>query len=281
MSRLAEIESHIGSMQELLEIVGAMRSLAGMRVQEAQRSLPGVRRYAESLAAGIADTLLLDQGAAASRGVAGPGAVVLCTSEHGFVGGFNEHLVDAVGEWLGPRDLLFVLGGRGAALAEERGRKPRLAVPMATRCAAATETVQRLTEELYRLIARGSIAGLAVVFARYRQGSQSAVERRSLLPIDVAAPGAGMSRQPPLHNLSAAALQEKLTSEYVFALLMEAVVESIASENAARLAAMEAARQNVSRKLDGLRRDAREARQSEITAELLDLVTGAEAQAAG
>ena len=55
-------------------------------------------------------------------------------------------------------------------------------------------------------------------------------------------------------------------------------VESLASESAARFAAMEAAHGNVSGKLDQLRQEARQARQAEITTELLDLVTGAEAQ---
>ncbi|HVB15869.1 MAG TPA: F0F1 ATP synthase subunit gamma [Stellaceae bacterium] len=64
----------------------------------------------------------------------------------------------------------------------------------------------------------------------------------------------------------------------VFALLTEAAVESLASDSAARFAVMEAAHGNVSGKLDQLRQDARQARQSEITMELLDLVTGAEAQ---
>jgi F-type H+-transporting ATPase subunit gamma len=66
--------------------------------------------------------------------------------------------------------------------------------------------------------------------------------------------------------------------EYACALLTEAVVESILSENAARFAAMESAHDNVSKKLDKLRNAEREARQTEITMELLDLVTGAEAQ---
>ena len=70
---------------------------------------------------------------------------------------------------------------------------------------------------------------------------------------------------------------EKLVGDYVFALLTEAAVESLAAENAARFAAMGSAYDNVSRKLEELRQDARQARQSEITTELLDLVTGAEA----
>jgi F-type H+-transporting ATPase subunit gamma len=70
-------------------------------------------------------------------------------------------------------------------------------------------------------------------------------------------------------------------SEYVFALLTEAAVESIASENAARFAAMEAAHDSVSQKLGQLQQGAREARQTEITMELLDLVTGTEALTPG
>jgi F-type H+-transporting ATPase subunit gamma len=64
-------------------------------------------------------------------------------------------------------------------------------------------------------------------------------------------------------------------------LLTEAAVESLASENAARFAAMASAHDNVSKKLEELRQDARQARQTEITTELLDLVAGAEALHSG
>jgi F-type H+-transporting ATPase subunit gamma len=76
-------------------------------------------------------------------------------------------------------------------------------------------------------------------------------------------------------------LHEMLMAEYVFALLSEAAVESMASENAARFAAMGSAHDNVSKKLDQLRQAEREARQNEITTELLDLITGANAQRQG
>jgi F-type H+-transporting ATPase subunit gamma len=59
--------------------------------------------------------------------------------------------------------------------------------------------------------------------------------------------------------------------------MVEAAVESIASENAARFAAMESAHDNVSKKLEELRQEANQARQSEITTELIELITGAEA----
>jgi F-type H+-transporting ATPase subunit gamma len=280
MTRLAEIRGHIASMSELLDIVGAMRSLAGMRVQEAQRALPGIRRYAESMAESIGAALTLMPPPALETAPARMGrALVLCAAEHGFVGGFNERLALAAEAALGPRDALFVLGSRGAALLLERQRRPSWTRPMATRLSGAPETVRRLTTELYARIARGEVSRVEVVFGRYRQGGAPTIEHRLLLPLDLTALASKQPRQPPIHNLEPRALLEKLVSEYVFALLTEAAVESIASENAARFAAMESARDNVAKKLEQLRQGARRARQTEVTTELLDVVTGAEALA--
>jgi F-type H+-transporting ATPase subunit gamma len=280
MTRLAEIEGRIGSMDELLDIVGAMRSLAGMRLQEAQHALPGIHRYAESMADAIGTAILLvREGLAGAQAERGRRAIILCAAEHGFVGGFNERLIEAAEAELKAEDAFFVLGSRGAALALERGRKVSWSAPMATRLMGAPDTINRLTAELYARVADGEISRVEVIFGRYRQGSPPTIERRLLFPIAAASFAGRQLQQAPLHNLAPQVLIEKLIAEYVFALLTQAAVESIASENAARFAAMESAHDNVSKKLSQLRQDARQARQSEITAELLDLITGAEASA--
>lgn len=281
MTRLAEIRDRIAGMGELLDIVGAMRSLASMRVQEAQHALPGIRRYADSMAQAIGSALLLVPGAAQTPGVDGEGrrALVLCAGEHGFVGGFNERLIEAAEAALGSHDLLFVLGSRGAMLAVERRGRVDWQQPMPTTQARAPEVASRLADELYRRISRREIGRVELVHARYRQGGSPEIEKRLLLPIDTAALARRHPRQAPLHNLAPRPLLEGLMAEYVFALLTEAVVESISSENAARFAAMESAHENVKKKLSQLQQSAGQARQSEITAELLDLITGAEALA--
>jgi F-type H+-transporting ATPase subunit gamma len=282
MTRVAEIQGHITSMNALLDIVGAMRSLAGMRVQESQHALPGIRRYADSMAAAVGAALLLvPEPAPAMRDQRGHRALILCAAEHGFVGGFNERLIKAAESVLKPSDLFFVLGSRGAALAIERGRKVAWTEPMATRVAVAPDAISRLTSELYTCIARGEISRVEVMFSRHRQGVAAAIERRLLLPLDTAALAAKQRGQAPLHNLEPRLLLEDLMAEYVFALLTEAAVESVASENAARFAAMESAHDNVTQKLSALRQSARQARQTEITSELLDLITGTEAMQTG
>jgi F-type H+-transporting ATPase subunit gamma len=281
MPRLAQLQARVASMSELLNIMSAMRSLAGMRVQEAQRALPGIRRYAESMEAGIAGALrLMQQQGPEPPGRVGRRALIVCAAEHGFVAGFNERLAEAAEAELRQGDLLFVVGSRGANLLFERGRHATWTAPMATRLAAAPNTADRLAKELYARIARGQLARVEVMFSRYRQAAQPAIERRLLLPLDIASVSKDRTRQAPLHNLEPEALLEKLAAEYVFAQLTEAAVESIASENAARFAAMQAACDNVSKKLDQLQSQARQARQEEITTELIDLITGAGAMGA-
>ncbi len=279
MMRLAEIEARISGMRDLQNIVGALRSLAGMRMQEAEAALPGIGRFAHSVASGIADTMLLvSEPESSPLETARPRALVLCAAEHGFVGGFNDRLVDSGLNALAADDVLLVLGSRGAALAAERGRAPAWRHPLATRAAAAPEIARRLSSELYRRIAGAEVGRVEVMFASHGQGTVVEIERRLLLPLDMTTLRARQTRQPPLHNLRPQLLYEKLLAEYVFARLSEAIVEAIAAENAARLAAMGSAHDNVSRKLEALYRDARYARQSEITAEVVDIVTGAEAQ---
>ena len=278
MTRLSEIQGHIASMDELMDIVGAMRSLAGMRVQETQHALPGIRSYSDSMAAAIGSALLLmPRPVTEAQRDRGRSALIWCMGEHGFVGGFNERLLEAAEASLKASDLLFILGSRGAAIAYERGRNVAWTRPMATRLAGAPDSINRLTNELYARIARREIARVEVMFSRYRQGAPATIERRLLLPLDTGSLAPKTFRQIPLHNLAPRPLLEKLMAEYVFALLTEAAVESIASENAARFAAMSSAHDNVSKKLAGLQENARQARQTEITSELLDLMTGVEA----
>ena len=276
MMRLADIQRHMASMQELGDIVGAMRSLAGMRLQETQQALPGIRRYGETVAQAVgAALLLMPAPQAASQKDDAFRAIVLCAAEHGFVGGFNERLLESALAALGSTDQLFVLGSRGAGLAFERGRRAAWFRAMPTRVAGVPDSVNALTRELYRRISQGELSRIEVMFGRYHQGGGSSVERRLLLPLDTKS--LLQPRQPGLHNLRPDLLLERLIEEYAFALLTEAAVESIASENAARYAAMQSAHDNISKRLSELGQEARVARQGEITSELLDLIVGAEA----
>lgn len=283
--RLAEIERHVSSMQELQRIVGAMRAIASMRVQEAVHALASVREYGDALAQGLLEALAIaaeERVAAhdAQRQHGGRRVMVVFMSEHGFVGGFNERLLEAISARIEPGDALMVVGNRGAALVAER-RLAKISVSthaMATRLASVPEVVRRLQESLYPAIAAAQIVRATVVFCRYRRTGSADIETLQLFPLEVSAPHEGI-RQVPIHDLSAAELLERMTTEYILSQLTEAAIESLAAENGARFAAMEAAHDSVGKRLGALRLDASRARQEEVTTELLDLVTGEQAVA--
>jgi len=287
--RLAEIERHVQSMEELQRIVGAMRAIASMRMQEAVHALASVREYGVALAAALHDALAIaeeeahlqarDKGTPvdATRPPArrpARRATVLFASEHGFVGGFNQRLIEDLESDPDHADTLMIVGSRGAAFAAERGRTAAWSHPLATGLTGIPETVRHLEEALLPRISRGDVARAEVVFGRYGRGGQIDIERRRLFPLDLGPARARRAGLAPLHELPLPELLEQLTAGYMLAQLTEAATEALAAENAARFAAMESARDNVGRKLGTLRLDASRARQDEITTELLDLITG-------
>ncbi len=276
--RLAELESRISSVHELHEIVSAMRGLAAMRIQEAERSLASTRAYADIVRASLsrAISLLPETSRISTRSSRAPTGIILFGAEHGLAGDFNNRMIRGIRK-NGP-SLLFVVGTRGAIACRERGLSVAWSCPMATHVSTVTTTARRISEELYRRFSRGEVSGVGIVVARFDGGTRSTVRLRTLLPVDLP-PEKVRTGLPPLVNLPPMDLVERMLEEYFFARLAHAAMESFASENAARLATMQAARRNVEEKLDDLRMAARAVRQEEITAELLDIVTGAEAAA--
>jgi F-type H+-transporting ATPase subunit gamma len=274
--RLADVELQLHNLHELQDIVGAMRAVAAIRLQEAQAALDGTRAYAEVIGAAIAEALPLLP-APPRRPAATPGApagTVLFMAEHGFTGAFNDQLADALDE---RAEALFVVGARGRALIEERGLSPAFATGMATHVGAVTETARRITTALYERFERGRLATVEILFFRHQGGGRRSLERQSLLPVDLEAFGPSRAAAPPLTNLPPGALIEGLLEEYLFALLAHAAMESFASENGARLAAMQSARDKLDQRLTELRALEGRLRQEQITGELLELITGTEA----
>ncbi len=80
----------------------------------------------------------------------------------------------------------------------------------------------------------------------------------------------------PLMHIDPDVMIERITEEYIFATITLATMESLVSENGARLATMQHAHQSIGDKLEILSNEMRIRRQDEITTEILDIVTGAE-----
>ncbi|RME61931.1 MAG: ATPase, partial [Alphaproteobacteria bacterium] len=186
-----------------------------------------------------------------------------------FAGAFNERLLDRAAAERKADQQLVVIGRRGAALAEERGLEIAGNFPMATHIGGVLGVTRSVAERL------AAFSAADIVFGSYRQGGNFEPAIRRILPLDPALLAGAGHQDPPLHHLAPAMLLERLASEYLFGEITRAVMESLASENGARLRVMESADHNIGDKLDALQRTERSVRQEDITSELLDVVTGA------
>jgi len=274
VEELPRLKARISSLQELRELMRAMRALAASHVQEAQGALAGIRGYAEVIEDAIAEgaTLLseTDRRLPALRSTTKRVLIVVC-SEHGFTGAFNDALLDRAQAQLRPDHQLGIIGRRGAMLAEERDLNVAWSFPMATHVGGVLGVTRRVAERL------ADVSAAEIVFAGYQKGGHYAAEARSILPLDPALLARSKRRSRPLYHLDPDQLLQRLAGEYLFAEITRAAMESLASENGARLQVMEAADHNIGDKLDVMRRQEHALRQDAITSELLDVVVGAEA----
>ena len=285
MAQERETATRITSLNELLEIVGAIRAMAASQMQQALRSLEAIRHYSQQIREALSEAAtLLPPPASTIEAATRPnrsGLVVFC-AEHGMCGGFNEHPLREAERARAASDgglALIVVGTRGAQICRERGVSPDLVLPMATHCAGVTGVARRVAGELYRMFSERRIAGVEVVYADYAGAQLPSIERRRLLPLEVPVVQKSATQLPPIINLRPRRLFDDVVSEYFFATLENAAMQSFFSENSTRFRTMEAAHQNIQNKSAELTKLMQRLRQESVTTEILDLISGSEALA--
>ena len=130
-----------------------------------------------------------------------------------------------------------------------------------------------ITRAVYQSLDDNHIDSLDVIYASWIAGRPQIV-RRSLFPIDASdfPPFAG---DTPLTQLPIAALMASLGADYLHALICKAALHAFAAENQARLEAMTSAGSQIARELEAFQAVLRQVRQEAITAEIIELGTGA------
>lgn len=278
MEHLAKVKERLNSLTELHDLVGALRSMTATQAKEAQQAFSGTESYARviehaiSAAAQLAGRDSLEGPAAEGDGH--PVLIAVC-AEHGFVGGFDVQILSRVQAIREPAEVLVLVGTRGMGRAQET----RISFDTGHRMTSRIAGVPALARSICKDVERAS--RVRIVFATPRAGASFEVGERAILPLSPRLLEAETLPEPPLHHLAPATLLRDLASEYLFAEVARALMESLASESNARLRTMDSAAHNIDDRLDKLQRELRRIRQEEITADLLDVVTGAEAVMGG
>jgi F-type H+-transporting ATPase subunit gamma len=273
--RLADISARIESIGQLGAVVNAMKGIAAARAHTARTQLEAVDSYAATIAAVMSSALGPE---AVTSGVPRPtpgktGLLVFC-AEQGFAGAFSERVLDSIDVEPDP-ETLFLVGTRGLSLAAVRGIVPVWSAAMPSHTPGIPKLADRITSAIYDSVGAGRIDSLDVIFTGLKSGRPT-VMRQTLFPIDLSdLPAAAFEN--PLMQLPLGTLIDSLGADYFHALVCRTALHAFAAENDARLEAMAAAGSQISRELEEFQATLRRVRQEAITAEIIELGTGAAA----
>jgi F-type H+-transporting ATPase subunit gamma len=280
----------IAGAQDLEGVVRSMKALAASSIGQYEKAVQSMDEYYRTVKLGLAVCLRqADPTAAGESNRAQPGGpigAVVFGSDQGLVGRFNEVLVEFAEGKLrmlsGKLTKIWAVGERAHDLIADTGLGPvgRLSVP------ASVNTIASLTGQiLIEIEAARELGDVRAVYVFHNQPQTGATYEpvgKQLLPLDhtwqnkLAATPWPTKILPEVIEGAPQALQAFIR-EYLFVLLFQACAESLASENASRLAAMQRAEKNIENILEELSRRLHRIRQESIDEELFDVISGFEA----
>jgi len=282
----------LASAAELRSVVRTMKALAASSIGQYERSVLALADYYRTVAAGLgASFRAIPAGPSLSEATqvkAAPGiTAIVFGTDQGLVGQFNDRVADFALKTLGSmvgKPKVWAVGERVHNRLAEAGLDVKGRFPVPTSVGAITGLVGELQIECEANRTEGDQTVEYVFHNRPVTGGLYEPVGVRLLPLD-ANWQKGLSRIPWATGMPPEILGDRtgvlraLIREYLFISLFQACAESLASENASRLAAMQRADKNIDDLLEALSHTFNSLRQSRIDEELFDVVSGFEALA--
>lgn len=290
MPTVDAVNRRIETAEDLQSVVRTMKALAAVNMRQYEQAVASLSDYNRTVEMAL-QVVLRDTSALISQiepMVDGNVGAVILGSDQGLCGRFNDQIVDAAlasMQRLEPeaqRWYVVAVGARAAARLEEMGQPVAETLTMPASLAGITPTVQDLLRQLATWRTNWRLGRVVLFHNRLLSGSVYAPDMIRLLPFDTARLRHLMaqgwpSRSLPTFTMDREPLLSSLLRQRLFVSLYRCLVESLASENASRLASMQSAERSIDERLEDLRTQFRYQRQHAITEELLDLVAGFEA----
>jgi F-type H+-transporting ATPase subunit gamma len=284
---LASLHRKIEGAGELGSVVRTMKAVAASSISQYERAVQSLTDYFRTVEMGLVAAFRQLGGPqiAESNGPARkvpPLHAVAFGSDQGLVGQFNERLADFVVETLTGipgEKRIWAVGDRMCGRLEDGGVSPQGLFSVPNSVSAITPLVAQI------LVKCETVDDKTPMYLFHnRPQSHSLYEPtcQRLLPLDEVWLKGIRQLDWPTKKLPevvgpADQMLRALISEYLFVSLFKACAESLASENASRLSAMQRAERNIDEMLEGLNQDYHHLRQSSIDEELFDLISGFEA----
>ena len=285
MQTLDSLRRQIDSADELRGIVRTMKTMAAVSIRQYQQAVEALGEYHRSTQMGLRAVLeseMLETAPQPARHNA-RGVAVIFGSDQGMCGQFNEQIAAYGLQALArnPASLVMAVGERARARLAASGQAISASLPVPASAAGITPLVQRLLLTLDDWRAEHPVGQVMLYFNAPVSGATYTQRSLRLAPVNLQAlrhspQSAWPPRSRPMFTLDSQRLLSALLSQHLFVTVFRALAESLAAENASRLASMHAAERNIEERLEELSMSYHQQRQTAITSELLDIVSGFE-----
>ena len=282
MPSLIDIRRRIRSVKSTQQITRAMKLVSAAKLRRAQDRVLSARPYSAELAKLLADVarsaktderlvhpLLAERPAARIQ-------LILITADRGLAGAFNSNLIKAAQQFLteqtGKHVELEAVGRKGSEFFRKRHSAmsgERVGMTEKANYAYATDIAKNI-------IARFTAGEIDAVYLLYNEFKSVMTQRLvvgRILPVELPPEAEAaiefIFEQPPAQML------DKLLPRYVEIAIYQALLESGAAQQAARMTAMDAATTNAAEMIDNLTLYMNRVRQASITREIIEVVSGA------
>ncbi|MFC9969758.1 F0F1 ATP synthase subunit gamma [Spirillospora sp. NPDC127200] len=295
MAQLRQLRQRIRSVSSTAKITRAQEMIATSRIVKAQQAVAASKPYADQITqaltalvshhVGINHPLLNEQPEDKRT------AVLIVTSDRGFCGGYNanvireaESLIKALRE-RGREPIPYIVGNKGLTWYRFRDREMAQSwTGFSDRpdFASAERIGRRLTEDFLKTDAEGGVGEIHVVYTQFISMLSQEVQVRRLMPLEVEERSAEANASAlPTYEFepSAEVALDLLLPNYIESRIFHMLLQSAASEHAARRRAMKSATDNANELIGVYTRQMNQVRQAAITQEISEIVGGADALA--
>ena len=298
MPSLKDLRVRIRSVRSTQKITSAMKVVAASRLRRAVEQVEAARPYAERM-----ERVL---GSLAGRMSGLPGApallvgtgkdethlLIVATSDRGLAGGFNSSILREARrrirelEAAGKKVLILMIGRKGRdGLRRDYGQLIRDSLTDVGRRQLSFDEARDIAERVLVLHREGGFDVCTIIYNRFRSVMTQIVTVHQLIPFASAIPdrtepepevgvraGAVYEFEPSEEEILAELLPKNLAVQ-----IYAALIENAASEQGARMTAMDNATRNAGDMIDRLTLNYNRTRQAAITKELIEIISGAEA----
>lgn len=285
MASLRDIKRRISSVKSTQKITRAMKMVAASKLRRAQEAIQRARPYAyrmRDLANSLALRTEQDAHPLLRQGGGNNVELVVVTSDRGLCGGFNANIVnralDVFENRFGDKNVELTLVGRKGIEVLRRRRLPIRTTFRDVYDGSVMHSAATIIDDIVAQFVSGEVDEVHVLYNEFKSAISQKVTLEQILPFRPAEPEGGrLANIDYLYEPEQETVIGRVLTEHMRIQMHRILFESAASEHGARMTAMDSATKNAGDVIHRLTLKYNRARQDQITKELIEVISGAEA----